>query len=59
VDAIATRRELKVQLAKTANKLKVVSLVRRPGQTSLGHLVLLAKIQLLKTLNFRIRRVKA
>jgi hypothetical protein len=50
---------LKVQLAKTANKLKAVSLVRRLGQTSLGHLVLLAKIQLLKTLNFRIRRVKA
>jgi len=50
---------LKVQLAKTANKLKAVSLVMRLGQTSLGHLVLLAKIQLLKTLNFRIRRVKA
>ncbi len=59
MDAIATRRVLRVQWVRTANKLKAVSLVRHLDQVSLGHLVLLAKIQLLKTLNFRIRRVKA
>jgi hypothetical protein len=50
---------LKEQPVKTASKLKAVSPVRHLGQTSLGHLVLLAKIQLRKTLNFRIRLVKA
>jgi hypothetical protein len=59
VDAIATRRVLRVQLVRTANKLKAVSLVRHLDQASLGHLVLLAKIQLLKTSNFQIRRAKA
>jgi hypothetical protein len=42
-----------------ANKPKAVSPVRRLGQANLGHLVPLAKIQLLKTSNFQIRRAKA
>jgi hypothetical protein len=50
---------LRVQWVRTANKLKAVSLVRHLDQVSLGHLVLLAKIQLLKTSNFQIRRAKA
>jgi hypothetical protein len=38
---------------------KAANLVRHHGQASLGHLVLLAKIRLLKTSNFQIRRAKA
>jgi hypothetical protein len=38
---------------------KAASLVRHLDLASLGRLVLLAKIRLLKALNFQIRRVKA
>jgi hypothetical protein len=59
VDAIATRHVLRVLLVRTAKMHKVASRVRHLDQASLGHLVLLVKIQLLKTSNFQIRRAKA
>jgi hypothetical protein len=59
VDAIATRHVLRAQLVRTAKIRKAASLVRHLDQASLGHLVLLAKIRLLKTSNFQIRRAKA
>jgi hypothetical protein len=59
VGAIATRHVLKGQLVRTAKMHKVANLVRHHGQASLEHLVLLVKIQLLKTSNFQIRRAKA
>jgi hypothetical protein len=59
VDVIAIRHVLRVQLVRTAKMHKVANLVRHLDQASLGHLVLLAKIRLLKTSNFQIRRAKA
>jgi hypothetical protein len=59
VDAIATRHVLRAQLVRAAKIRKTASLVRHLDQASLGHLVLLAKIRLLKTSNFQIRRAKA
>jgi hypothetical protein len=59
VDVIAIRHVLRVQLVRTAKMHKAASLVRHLDQASLGHLVLLAKIRLLKTSNFQIRRAKA
>jgi hypothetical protein len=50
---------LRAQLVRTAKIRKAASLVRHLDQASLGRLVLLAKIRLLKTSNFQIRRAKA